>query len=132
MEHPLTHDMIASVREALWLAVKDYPELYNTDAAFTAKVDDEVRICYASLSAQERTKNCYDVSKTHVENWSGNYVSHTDLVTAAMVLGLTVEDNGYRLNISSRRVLPDRQRLVGINSVAYYPNRSPQEVLRAE
>ncbi|MEH6533874.1 MAG: hypothetical protein V7735_21395 [Photobacterium frigidiphilum] len=77
--------------------------------------NDCVRIAYEWLDAQKRTVKPvkdYTTLKHCVELWGGRYVSTTDVILAAFMLGL--EGDYPCFNLSKRKRVPAFSRLIGI------------------
>lgn len=83
---------------------------------------DSVRISAAWLSAQKRIKNpksCWYMPLKHViECWGGRYVSTSDVIVAASLLGL--KGNYPEFNISKRLTRPAVERLAPIKEAGIH------------
>lgn len=77
---------------------------------------DCIRIAYEWLDAQKKLKNPSKkqvASKHLIENWSGRYVSASDVIVAAY-LHPDIKGEYPYLNIGSRLIEPSKERLKNI------------------
>lgn len=108
----VTHEMI------LWelSKVKPHPK-WSTSPALIAESLDCIKIAYAFLDSQSKTKTKQSFSrgalKKLMEKWAGRYISEED-VNLAIKLHPALQGQAQNVNISTKLVFPSYARLNGI------------------
>ena len=104
-------------------AKKEHMENYKN---YYFESDDCIRIAAEWIDAQTKTKNPTNfISKGNIEHWAQRYVSNSDVIVAAKILGLKYKLGRY--NVSLVRVFPLVSRIKNIKSAFtmgnYYNSR---------